>query len=265
MKKVQIFYPMIHCIKRHLFISILMPLLFFSLLTEIAAKDAPPRPSAYVNDFAHLLPAEAKSGLEKLLLLVEQKTSAEICIVTINTIGDEEIESYAVNLFESWGIGKKGKDNGVLLLIVPKIRKVRIEVGYGLEGALPDGLCGDIIRNDMVPFFKNNDYASGITQATISIVKILEKEYKADIFSSLENPLSIPKKPSRNKNTAIPGLISFFMLIMMSALFGRHKKGRTYYNRTVHWSGAGSRSGFSSGFGGFGGGFSGGGGATGSW
>jgi len=104
----------------------------------------------------------------------EAQTSNQVAVLTVPTIGEESIEDYAVRVFEAWKLGQKGKDNGVLIVVVPNERRMRIEVGYGLEGTLTDGLAGRIIRNDMTPRFKEGDYNGGIEAGVKSVISLLE-------------------------------------------------------------------------------------------
>lgn len=128
-----------------------------------------------VHDFANILDLQTESELNSLIAQVEQKTSAEIAVVTIPSLEGMTVEEYAVKLFKQWGIGKKEKNNGVLVLVVPNERKMRIEVGYGLEPILPDGLCGEIIREQFVPAFKERDFSKGIVAGVNRIAQIIEK------------------------------------------------------------------------------------------
>ena len=123
----------------------------------------PAQPQGYVSDYANIINPSDKAAITELLEELEQKTTAEVAVVTVPTTQPETIEGYSVKLFEKWGIGKKGKDNGVLFLIAAGDRRVRIETGYGLEGALPDVLCHKIISNLVVPAFKAGEYSKGIT------------------------------------------------------------------------------------------------------
>jgi uncharacterized protein len=121
-----------------------------------------PQPQGYVNDDAGLLSSENKTYLEDKLTLLEKETTAEVVVVTINSLEGTTVEDYASKLFENWGIGKKGKDNGVLFLIAREDRKLRIEVGYGLEAIITDSRAGRIRDNDILPFFKKDEYGAGI-------------------------------------------------------------------------------------------------------
>ena len=135
---------------------------------KLWAKDTfPPRPSQFVSDYAQVLTSPQAQQLEAVITELEQKTSAEVSVVTVNSLDGADIESFAMELFKKWGIGKKDKNNGVLILVALQDREVRIEVGYGLEGILPDGKCGSIIREVMTPAFKNGDYAQGLGAGTM--------------------------------------------------------------------------------------------------
>ena len=120
------------------------------LASRATASDFP-RPQGKVNDFAGLLTPEDREALEAQLASLERDTSAEVAVVTVQSLGGRALEEYATALFTEWGIGKQGKDNGVLVLVAVDDRAMRIEVGYGLEGVLPDGLAGAVIRETFLP------------------------------------------------------------------------------------------------------------------
>jgi uncharacterized protein len=128
-----------------------------------------PEYEGFVNDYAGLLKPETRAQLEARLAQLEKDTTAEVAVVTVKSLEGDSIEDYAVRLFEKWGIGKKGKDNGVLLLVALDDRKMRIEVGYGLEPIITDGRAGRIRDNDVLPKFKKNDYEGGILAGVNSI------------------------------------------------------------------------------------------------
>ncbi len=125
-----------------------------------------PAPTGFINDFAGLYSLPFKTNLESKLSEFNKSTGNEISVITIQSLEGGDIESYAVTLFEKWKIGKKGKDNGLLLLISKEDRKVKIEVGYGLEPYITDGRAGEIIRNQIAPEFKKENYEGG-TQAAV--------------------------------------------------------------------------------------------------
>jgi len=150
-------------------------LLFFGVLflTSLLFAEDVPQPSGWVNDFANVISAEYQNKLNTAIGALEEKTSAEIAIVTINSIAPYDEEQYARLLFDNWKPGKKGKDNGVLILLALKERAWRIETGYGVEGILPDGLCGEIGRNFMVPYFKSADYEKGLYNGVLAIAEVI--------------------------------------------------------------------------------------------
>lgn len=132
-----------------------------------------PVPGSYVNDFGNLYSTRFKSDLESNLSDFEKSTGSEIAVVTVKSLEGTDIETYAVELFGKWKIGKKGRDNGLLLLISKDDRKIRIEVGYGLEQYITDGRAGEIIRNQISPEFKKENYEGGTFAAVEKIQKYI--------------------------------------------------------------------------------------------
>lgn len=133
-----------------------------------------PMLSGRIVDNAELLSSSARERIGAALKTHEDKTGNQIAVLTIPALGDDHIEQYAVRVFENWKLGKKGKDNGVLLVIVPKERKIRIEVGYGIEGTLPDVAASRVIRNVIAPQFKSNHFDQGVEEGVAAIIKQLE-------------------------------------------------------------------------------------------
>ncbi len=227
-----------------------------------------PRETGYVNDFAGILSPATKSKLTGWISELEKKTTAEVAVVTVKSIAPETIETYANKLFEKWGIGKKGKDNGVLLLVALKERKTRIEVGYGLEGAIPDAKAFAIYKKIMVPSFQAGDFDQGILKATEAISALIAREYQVQINGVDPGTLSAIKPPSAlSKIFGVLFTLLIFIFIFGSRMgwFGWMMLGAG--SRGGYWSGGsgGGSGGFGGGFGGFGGGMSGGGGAGGGW
>jgi uncharacterized protein len=134
-------------------------------------------PNGYVNDFAGVLTLEQKNSLENKLAVFSESTTNEISVVTVKNLDGDYIEHYAEELFKAWGIGTRKNDNGVLLLIAVDNHKMRIEVGYGLEGVLTDAISAQIIENDLAPAFKRKEYYGGIDQATDDIIRVTKGEY----------------------------------------------------------------------------------------
>ena len=134
-----------------------------------------PEPNGRVNDFAGILDTATTTQIAAIVREAERLTSAEIAVATVTSLDGMSVEEYANRLFHEWGVGKKDRDNGILLLVAPHERKVRIEVGYGLEPVLPDGLAGEIIRTDVLPRFRQDDYAGGTLAAVTRLAGILQR------------------------------------------------------------------------------------------
>jgi len=139
----------------------------------LLAQDIPFLTGRVVDD-ANIIDDGAQQRLTAALKAHEDGTTNQIVVLTVPTIGSASVEEYAVKVFEAWKLGQKDKDNGVLVVVVPNDRKMRIEVGYGLEGTLPDGAAGEIIRTWMTPAFKAGDYTRGIEDGVAAIVSRLE-------------------------------------------------------------------------------------------
>lgn len=145
-----------------------------------------PKNSFYVQDYADVMIPEAKERINRVSSELQQKTKAQICVVTVRTIGETPIKEYANELFREWKIGDKELNNGVLLLVAIDDRIARIEVGYGLEGAISDATAGNILREEIFPYFKNEKYGTskynaGIMKGYYSLVDKVAKEYKVTI------------------------------------------------------------------------------------
>jgi uncharacterized protein len=134
-----------------------------------AAESDVPFLTGHVNDYAHLLSEPARSRLETSLAELEAKTGAQVAVLTVDTIGDESVEDYSMRVAETWKLGQKGKDNGVLVLVAKDDHKMRIEVGYGFEGTLTDARCERIVAELMRPRFRDGDFAGGLDDATNAI------------------------------------------------------------------------------------------------
>ncbi len=179
--------------------------------TPALAYTSPGSPTGYVNDFAHVLSADTVQSLDAELSQFEASTSNQVAVVTVPDMNGDYIENYAVKLFADWGIGQKDKDNGILLLLSIKEHKIRIEVGYGLEGALPDSVAQSIIDNDLTPNLKAGNYDAGVSAAVSNIMLATEGEYSADTSK-------ISEKLSDQYYNMLVG--AFFMLIVVMQWFG---------------------------------------------
>lgn len=201
---------------RRLFLCLLMLAL---TACSLFAADIP-RLTSRINDTAWLLSAETTNRLTDLLKQHEQQTGNQITVLTVSSLDGESIEGYATRVFGSWKLGQKDKDNGVLLIVVPKDRMMRIEVGYGLEGTLTDLTSGRIIRTIMAPRFKEENYDAGITDGVEAIVQVLNggllpeaaaDKNKAD---SAGNSLQTASLPVR----IMVGLFVFSLLSLFSVI-----------------------------------------------
>jgi uncharacterized protein len=174
-----------------------------------------PKPAGYVSDFANILDAGTRTRLDQIVRDTERTTGTEIAVATVTSLDGVSVEEYANRLFHTWGIGKKGSDNGVLILVAPKERTMRIEVGYGLEPILPDGLAGEIVRTVFLPAFQRGDYPAGILAGTQRV---------ADIVRRGEPAPASPRRTRGNERRGIPPLwfaIPFLSLfVLIGSFFG---------------------------------------------
>ena len=241
-------------------------------LNNIAAQNVIPRPNppVFVTDMAGVLSPEEKQALENKLVALDQASSNQIAVVILPTLEGNPIEEYATQLFRAWGIGDKKLRNGVLLLIAVQDKKIKIETGYGLEGAIPDITAMSIIDNDLKPAFRQQAYYQGIDKATDNIAKAAIGEYKVE---------RTKKSSGKKSNGALFVIILFVILLVLKGGGGGGSNiGRSGFSDVATGmllgsllgggrssGGWGGGDGGGGGFGGFGGGSSGGGGASGGW
>ena len=242
---------------------------------QVAAQKVVPKPNppSLVVDNANVFASQDRQALERKLVALDDSTSNQICVVTVPSMNGEVIEEVANKTFRDWGIGNKKTNNGILILVAVNDRKIRIEVGYGLEGAVPDVTANDIINNDITPAFTQGNYLGGINAAVDDLSKAAVGEYKV--------------KRERQKSSGGGGsnilgiIIIIIVIIIISSRGGRGGRGGgggwiapILFNSGGFggFGGGNSGGGFGGfggdsggGFGGFGGGSSGGGGASGSW
>lgn len=183
----------------------------FLLFSIIGHAQNIPKPSSWVNDFANVIEQTYKEKLDSLIKELEQKTTTEIAVVTVASIAPYDEKEYARLLFDNWQPGKKGKDNGVLVLLAVKERRWRIETGYGVEGVLPDGLCGEIGRNYMVPYFKSAGYGEGLYQGVMQIAKVISDSSGIPLGSASIAPVK------SKLDTLSQILLGIFILVFFSA------------------------------------------------
>lgn len=265
-------------IKRQLFISLLLVALSFSgwAQGDFPEKPTPPR---LVNDFTETLSDQEVRQLENKLVAYNDSTSSQVSIVLINSVGPYDISDYAFQLGDKWGIGRKDRDNGILILAAMKDRKVFIATGYGMEGAIPDILAKRIVDQLIVPNFRTEDYYTGLEEATDMIFKLASGEYDGENLRSSEKPgVALPllfviimvmgifsffrnRKDNNNHMGGKRGGVDFFTTMMLASMLGGNRgKFGDFSSGRGGFGGSGG-----GGFGGFGGGSFGGGGAGGSW
>lgn len=245
-----------------IFLGALLPAFFPGILVEGAEPDYP-EPIGYVNDFAGILSPETEVKLNRLIGDLEKQTTAQVAVATVESISPETVEIYTNKLFEKWGVGQKEKDNGVLILVAVMERKTWIEVGYGLEGAIPDARVSRIYRDIMVPAFGKGDFNDGIFRTVKAIAGLIAEESGVEI-DGVSPPPSM-KISSRTRGGGIFALV-ILIFVLISFLRSGSRRSGTNSRGGGFWVGGGT-GGFSGGFGGggFGGGMSGGGGAGGGW
>lgn len=227
----------------------------------MAAEVIPPKPAQYFNDYAHVVSAATVTELNQKLEQFERDTSSQILVAVYPKMEtDSSIEDYTVRVAQSWGVGQKGKDNGAVLFVFVQDHKMYIQVGYGLEGALPDGLAKQIIENEIKPNFRNGDFDAGLRAGVTAMLQATKGEYKGTRHTAGD----------RSHQTSWPIPLIILVILFILGRFLSYSSGGTTYSRVgraVSYGFLGgmlSGGGGSSGGGGFsGGGFSGGGGSFG--
>jgi uncharacterized protein len=272
--------------KRSIILSVFFTLILlvpgrsFIYSQDFPDKTIPPR---LVNDFAGLLSEGEANSLERKLVTFNDSTSTQIAIVIVKDLHGYSKADYAQRLGDKWGIGQKGRNNGILILVKPKTAdskgEVQIATGYGAEGTVPDLLGFDIVNNDILPLFRQNNYYAGLDKATTTLMSLIKGEYTADQYAK-------KNRKSLGKNAPIAIFVIILILVMILRNSGRSnhssisRSGLPFWmllgmmnsGRNSHdgsWGGFSGGGGFGGGggggFGGFGGGSFGGGGAGGSW
>jgi uncharacterized protein len=262
---------------RALALVLVLPALAFAQAPDSTAPAELPKARDYVLDQAGVLSEKGKIAIERYCGKVERTLGCQFAVAVVPSIGRETIEEFSVRQFQEWGVGGAKKDEGLLLAIAIQERKMRFEVGYGLEGSLPDGRVGSIIRGTLTPAFRAGDFDNGVLDALVECAKYVAED------KGLPPPVPDGRAVASRGGDRFPPqlllLIAFFILIMILNGGGRGGRrrgggwiGPGYYGGWGGgwggggggWGGGGG-SGSGRGFGGFGGGSSGGGGASGSW
>jgi uncharacterized protein len=267
-------------------------LAFCAALPSLAEDVSAIHPTSFVTDLAGVIPSATRDRIETLCVELQQKTGAQFAIITVQSLNDRPVDDYANDLFHRLGIGQKGQNNGLLLLLAPNDRKYRIEVGYGLEPVINDARAGDAGRA-MVPFLRQNDFGSAIEVASWQLAKFVADDKGITLSGQ---PPARPVRNAAPSDVNFPPqlfpIIAFIVIVILISTFANARRGRSGIEGCIDgclwstilnagsgggrggWGGSGSSwggGGFGGGdsggggFGGFGGGDSGGGGASGSW
>ena len=239
--------------------------------SAFAAAETYPAPIGFVNDFANVIPEEDRARITAIATELQQKTGAELAVATVGTTGGVDIQDYSVGMYMQWGLGKKGKDNGVLIVAAIEDRRLWIKPGYGLEGTITDAFADGVVRHVLRPAFKQGEYGKGFLKA-VEVVATAVADAEGVTLSSIGTRPELPSSESGD-GTGIPGTVVFFIVVFIVLLvvmgMFRSSAGRRI-GGPPFWTGGGfagglKGGGFGGGFGGFGGGSCGGGGAGGGW
>ncbi|MEL5720379.1 MAG: TPM domain-containing protein [Treponemataceae bacterium] len=238
--------------------KIILSFFLLILITGFAyALDVPNLAGSPLHDKAEVLSQTEFQTLKSSLMEIDSRKNFQQAILIVKSLEGSDIESYAIEVFEKWKLGKVGKDNGVLIVVAINDKRMRIEVGYGLEGILTDAMAGAIIRNIIAPNFQKNKYFEGLQKATDAIKNIVEGD-----GSVVKEQLQV----SNDRDEILSDIISIVIIIIIFLIISSKKTGFISSGGGSYGGGFGG-GGFSSGGGGFsgGGGSSGGGGASGGW
>lgn len=243
-------------------------------LAAFAAEVMPPVPAKYFNDYAQIVSPPTASQLNQRLEQFERDSSCQVVVAIFSKMqSSSSVEDYTVRVAQSWGVGQKNKNNGAVLFVFIQDHKMYLQVGYGLEGVLPDALCKRIISDEIAPQFKAENFDAGLTAGVNAILAAAKGEYKGNGQTKAQpQSLILTGSPSHHSGSDIPPPLFLFILIIiiiiiLSLRFGSRRRGWYYSSGgSSSWggggwsSGGGGGGGFSSGGGSFGGG-----GAGGSW
>lgn len=228
-------------------------LLVFLLASAAGAADVGPpipAPRGFVTDNAGVIPPDKDREIAALLGELQEKTGAEIAILTIPSTQPLDDFDYATAVFDRWKVGRRGKDNGVLMLVAVRDRKVRIITGYGLEGILPDGKVGEIIDTAIVPSFREGDQGAGILRGAWALAQVIAADAGVTLTGS---PPAAPAPPAKEQPPEQLWIfLAFVLLMILSGFMNAMAPGRRRW-----WTGGGYSGGWGGGFGGGGGGFGG--------
>jgi uncharacterized protein len=255
-------------VNRYLKIVPLVGLFFFLVCTSLQAQALKfPNPEGPVNDYAQVISPQYEAQMSQLAQALWDQTGTSVVVATFRDLGGESPQIFANKLYESWGIGTKGEDKGVLILLALKERRVRIETGYGSEGILPDAKVGEILDQHVVPLLRLDRYGEGLLNGMVAVSQVVAQDAGVKLDLDRYAPGVAVQPKARSGVRLLP-----LLLIILFIIFGLLGRGRGVFPFFFFpWifmgggrgmgGGFGGGGGFSGGFGGFGGGMSGGGGA----
>ena len=237
-------------------------------ILPLSAANKYPKPTSqfFINDFAEVIEQSAEDEIYSKGAALQEKTTAQVVVVTVDTLDGEEPADYALELGREWGVGQKEEDNGVVILLAKTERQIYIAVGYGLEGALPDSKTGRIIDIYGLDYLKNNDFSNGLLEIFKAVVNEVYIEYGEEPeegYTAIEdtNEETLEEYGAR---VLVSWVIMIAVVILFILIFGRRRRGFFWFGGPGGFGGGSGFGGFSGGSGGsFGGGFSGGGGSFG--
>ena len=226
-----------------------------------------PRPDGYVNDFAGVISSSEESEMRSTIQSVVQATGAEIAVLTVSSMGSyADIEEYSIAVAEEWGVGSGQNDDGAIFVVSVGERQARLEIGYGLEGAIPDGRAGSILDTYVVPYLRENDYGTGLVNGVNALAGIIADEYGVQLSNVRE-----ATRPERSSSSGgLPLSRILYLVVFLFVAGGRWflwpllfaGRRRSFFGGGFGSGGSGFGSGGGGGFKGFGGGGFGGGGAS---
>jgi uncharacterized protein len=247
-------------IKKISLVGLFFVTLFLPVLVQAQALNFP-QTNVPINDYAEIIPPEYEARMDALARAVWEKTGTALIVATFRDVGGENPRIFATKLYTAWGIGTRGKDKGILLLVAVKERQVTFETGYGVEGILPDAKMGAILDQYVVPLLLQDRYGEGLLNGMGAVAAILAKD--AGVSINVHDYGA--KVPQTSRGIGLVPF-AFFILLVIFSFFGRRRGMSPVF--FLPWlflgggRGMGGFGGFSGGFGGFGGGMSGGGGAS---
>jgi len=225
-------------IRRKTLLLFLLPLAFFlsQLSVHPVVADEPlPAPRGLINDFADIIPPAYEEQMNSLAHEVLEKADATLTVVTIKDIGGANIDEFTNRLYEMWGVGKKGEDRGAMILVAFKERMIRIEVGYGLEGVIPDGLAGQIRDQVIVPYLKKDEFGPGLSNGLSALAGIIAKDRGIELVGKPATTQEGPSKESRRAYGIFPFLFLLFVLFSPPYVIRRRPRGFSRRGRRIQW------------------------------